>query len=205
MASNLTTVIVSAFPGCGKTYMVNHCSEYKIKMYGIEHVCQCKDSDSSKYPDTSDKYQRYVDDIEYDIGSYDIIFVSQQEELRAELQRRGIPFIAVGPDQSPWLDEREKRLIKQQWFGRFLLRDNSHIKNFDEWIGKLEANWSAWASPDHLAEYGAKEVILLREDQYLSDIWAEIYWKAHGVTDIGVKPGSIHTYTQPNLKYVDNI
>ncbi len=144
--------------------------------------CICRDSDSSKYPQTQDRYQRYVDDIEQQIGDYDIIFISQQDELRAELQKRGIPFIVVGPNQNPWLSDKEKQLIKQQWFGRFLLRDNSHIYDINAWMESLRTHWNEWTSPDHYAEYGAKDIITLNSDQYLSDIWAEIYWRGLNIS-----------------------
>ncbi|MBQ8665855.1 MAG: hypothetical protein IJ526_03230 [Lachnospiraceae bacterium] len=178
MSTGLKTVIVSAFPGCGKTYMVQNRDKHPIQLYGTKRICICRDSDSSKYPRTSDRYQRYVDDIEDRIGDYDIIFISQQDELRQELQKRNIPFIVVGPNQSPWLNEKERMLIKQQWFGRFLLRDNSHIYDIDSWMTSLKENWDEWTSPDHYAEYGAKDVITLKADQYLSDIWGDIYWRS---------------------------
>ena len=181
MSTGLKTVIVSAFPGCGKTYMVRNRDQFSIKLYGTKRICICKDSDSSKYPSTPDRYQKYVDSIEQDIGDYDIIFISQQDKLRQELSKRGIPFIAVGPDQSPWLSEKERMLIKQQWFGRLFLRDNSHIYDLDGWVSSLKEHWDEWTSFDHYAAYGAKDVMTLEANQYLSDIWGEIYWRSQSI------------------------
>lgn len=54
---------------------------------------------------------------------------------------RSISFYTVAPDNNNHLIEKELLLIKQQWFGRFILRDNSQIKNFNVWILGLMLNY----------------------------------------------------------------
>lgn len=45
------------------------------------------------------------------------------------MDRQGIPYVIVEPDNIIWNDyelperTKERQLIKQQWFGRFALRD----------------------------------------------------------------------------------
>ena len=88
-----------------------------------------------------------------------------------------IPFIVVAPDNSKNLSIKERQLIKQQWFGRFLLRNNSHIKNLEKWLKELNDNYELWTSYDHLTMYKPFELVLLKEDEYLSDKIEELYLK----------------------------
>lgn len=164
----INTMIISAFPGCGKTYIFKNQEKLGYKII---------DSDSSKFKKDNGWEKEYVDYISSNIGKYDFIFISQHEEVLKELKDRNIQFIVVAPKNDETLSKKERQLIKQQWFGRFILRDNSHIRNLEVWIKKLDENYDEWTSYKHLTQYEPSLCILLNQDEYLSDKIEYLYFK----------------------------
>lgn len=176
MSEYKNTVIVSAFPACGKTYLFRNQDKLLFSYLGEKiHFSFC-DSDSSKYEKTEDWIKRYVDDIEKKCGTIDFLFISQHQEVLKELEVRGIPFVVVAPNNSDWISDDERRIIKQQWFGRFILRDNSHIKDFPSWLKLLKDKYDEWTSIESLTKYNPESLVLLNQDQYIKDIIEELYW-----------------------------
>lgn len=173
----MKTLVISAFPACGKTYLYEHQNILKFKYHGEEKSFSFCDSDSSHYVKCQGWEKQYVDDIKARLGTVDFLFVSQHDAVLAELEYQHIPFIVIAPDNSEYLSDKEKQLIKQQWFGRFVLRDNSHIKNFEEWLSDLMDNYDNWTSVSHLTKCNPVSFFLLKEDQYIADIIADLYWK----------------------------
>ena len=57
------------------------------------------------------------------------------------------------------------------------MRNNSHIKNLEQWIEELKTNYDNWTSYDHLTEHNPSELILLKENEYLSDRIGHLYTK----------------------------
>lgn len=120
------TMVVSVFAGCGKTWLTNHQNQYGYSM---------RDSDSSTYEKTARWEKEYINSFmeEAKSGKYDFIFVCQTESVIDEMDRQKIPYVIVEPDNIVWNEQefkeraKERQIIKQQWFGRFILRDNSHI------------------------------------------------------------------------------
>lgn len=171
------TLIISAFPGCGKTYLCENQDKLKFQYYGEDKRFSFLGSDSSHYKKCEGWEKEYIDDIEKKIGSVDFLFISQHEEVLTELESRNIPFIVIAPDNSEWLSNKERLLIKQQWFGRFVLRNNDHISNFDNWITSLKNNYDEWTSTEHLTKHNPISFFVLKENQYLSDIIKSLYWR----------------------------
>ena len=136
------TVVISAFPACGKTYAFD-----VLKKDGFSVL----DSDSSDFswycdynPAKSDVIERYrnpnfpknyIDHIKENIGKVDFIFVSSHKEVRSALEDSGIDYIMVYPD---------KDKMKAEWVGRCYMRGSGNafcdmlIKNWIEWIGEIE-------------------------------------------------------------------
>ena len=120
------TMVVSVFAGCGKTWLANHQNKYGYSM---------RDSDSSTYEKTAGWEKEYINSFmkEAKSGKYDFIFVCQTESVIDEMDRQKIPYVIVEPDNIVWNEQeskeraKERQIIKQQWFGRFILRDNSHM------------------------------------------------------------------------------
>lgn len=131
------TMVVSVFAGCGKTWLANHQNKYGYSM---------RDSDSSTYEKTAGWEKEYINSFmkEAKSGKYDFIFVCQTESVIDEMDRQKIPYVIVEPDNIVWNEQeskeraKERQIIKQQWFGRFILRDNSHIKNFSKWLNHMK-------------------------------------------------------------------
>lgn len=108
------TVVVSAFPGSGKSYCFSHYAEHFNML----------DSDSSKFSweydkdgnKTGERNQafpiNYISHIKDNIGKVDIIFVSTHESVRKALEDFAIQTVQVFPTLSlkdVWLDRLEKR------------------------------------------------------------------------------------------------
>lgn len=172
------TLIISAFPACGKTFLYRNQEQLLFKSQnGLQIHYSFLDSDSSKFKKYDGWEKEYVNHIEENIGKVDFIFISQHDVVLQEIANRGIPFVTVGPENLPWTTNENKMLTKQQWFGRFVLRDNTHIANFMDWIKKLSENYDNWTSIQQQTKYGPIEFFPLGANQYLSNIIEELYYK----------------------------
>ena len=171
------TLIVSAFPACGKTYLYRNQKDLLFGPKGVKVCYSFLDSDSSRFKKYDGWEKDYVDYIENHIGSVDFIFISQHDEVLRELKYRRIPFVTVAPCNTSCANDKERQLIKQQWFGRFVLRDNSHIYDLHAWLKDLSENYDNWTSEEQLTKYDPVSFFVLHADQYLSDIIEDLYWK----------------------------
>ena len=162
------TLIVSVFAGCGKTWLTQHQEQYGYM------IC---DSDSSSYEKVNGWETYYVADILEKAKS------CQTESVIDEMDRQGILYVIVEPDNIIWNDSelpertKERQLIKQQWFGRFALRDNSHIKDFSKWLKHIEEIYDERTSLDFINRHHQLSFFTLNQNQYLSDIIDDLYWK----------------------------
>ena len=135
----MNTKIYSVFPACGKTWLCEHQEDYDLKIL---------DSDSSQFSwiRLYDQFGRsttklrnpefpanYIKHIKENIGKYDYIFVSSHASVREALDKEGIDFTIVYPQQS----------CKAEWVGRCFIRDKNGesgcgaevmCNNFDDWI-----------------------------------------------------------------------
>ena len=118
----METMIISAFPGMGKSYAFGK--------YG-EDICS--DSDSSKF-DKSDFPNNYITHIKSLIGKKKYIFVSSHKVVRDALKEENIPYTLVFPTV-----ER-----KEEFLSNYKKRGNteSFIKlledNFEQWVIECE-------------------------------------------------------------------
>ena len=144
-----------------------------------------RDSDSSTYEKTAGWEKEYVNGFmeEAKSGKYDFVFVCQTESVIDEMDRRKIPYIIVEPDNIVWnkqeAEERakERQIIKQQWFGRFVLRNNSHIKDFSKWLSHMKDIYDERTGFDFIAKHNPVSFFVLKQNQDLSDIIDDLYWK----------------------------
>lgn len=171
------TMVISAFTACGKTYLYENQDTLQFFYYGVKkHMTFC-DSDSSKYEKKEGWEKGYVDQIEKDLGAVDFILVPQHTVVLEELKARKIPFVMVFPDNIHG-SERDKQLVKNQWFGRILLRDNSFInEDFNKWFNHINEKYDNWINRSTINKYNPESFFLLRENQYLSDIINELIWR----------------------------
>lgn len=137
------TIIISAFPACGKTHFFNENKE-TIKVL---------DSDSSTF-DKSGFPQNYIQHIKSQIGKVDVLLVSSHEDVRAELENEGIKFILMFPFA----------FGKEEWLRRFKERGDN-----GSFINLVSENWHEWIENCNYQKGCMK--IQLGEDEYLSDFF----------------------------------
>ena len=112
-----STILISAFPGVGKSYLFKNLKDYKIL-----------DSDSSTFD--KDLFPgNYIDHIKQNIGVVDIIMISTHDVVRQQLEENGLFFVLVYPDIS----------LKDEYIGRYNERGND-----DNFIKILGENWDNW-------------------------------------------------------------
>lgn len=156
---NKKTIIISGFPGIGKTYFTENNKEY-----------DAMDSDSSNFswrtlynrdsetkerdPDFPENYMQHIKD---NIGRVDIILVSSHKEVREALVKNGIFFYLVYPGIE----------LKENCLQRYKGRDND-----DKFITFLSDNWSKFIEECAIQTGCAKYI--LGKYQSLSDAIGEI-------------------------------
>ena len=134
-----------------------------------------------KLPDGKEYINSFMEEAKS--GKYDFIFVCQTESVIDEMDRQKIPYVIVEPDNIVWNEQeskeraKERQIIKQQWFGRFILRDNSHIKNFSKWLNHMKDIYDERTGLGFIVKHNPASFFVLKQDQYLSDIIDDLYWK----------------------------
>jgi hypothetical protein len=139
--SSVDTLVVSAFPGCGKSHLFRNKGDKKIL-----------DSDSSTF-DKSQFPENYIKHIKSNIGDVDIILVSSHKEVRDALVDKGIKFTLVYPNMD----------IKDEYIQRYIDRGND-----GKFVELLKQNWKNWV--EELNQQSGCEKIKLDSGQYLSDV-----------------------------------
>ncbi len=77
-------------------------------------------------------FKTYANEIISLIGKVDFLLISQYPEVLNVLHQKRVPYIVVAPNNSSYLSSSMRKIIKQQWFGRFCLRESSI-----DWINLL--------------------------------------------------------------------
>lgn len=152
------TIVVSAFPACGKSYVFNNQDNLGIT---------CLDSDSSEFswvkdsegnntkernPDFPSNYIKHIKD---NIGKVDFIFVSSHNEVVQALEDNSITWVKVSPEEG----------LKAEWVGRFWLRGND-----SSFIKFISDNWDTFT--DTGMDYGydcLKCQVVLGSGEYISE------------------------------------
>lgn len=138
-------LIISAFPGCGKTHFFNNNSTDDIIL----------DSDSSKF-DKAEFPSNYINHIKENIDKADIILVSSHKDVRDALCANDIDFILVYPDMS----------IKQEYLERYTERGSA-----ETFIKLVDNNWNSWL--DEVNNQKGCYRVRLKKQNYLSDIFTQ--------------------------------
>jgi hypothetical protein len=135
------TLVLSAFPGCGKSYLYNNVKDLQIL-----------DSDSSGF-DKSHFPENYIKHIRQNIGKVDIILVSSHKEVRDALFQNDISFILVYPEIGS----------KSEYIQRYLDR-----KSPEKFIQLLDTNWNDWIRG--MDQQPGCRRIILKPGKFLSDV-----------------------------------
>jgi len=139
------TIIISAFPACGKSYMFNNYNGKPFTMF---------DSDSSEFswikdengkntkernPEFPDNYIKHIKD---NLHKVDVIFVSSHAVVRKALNDNKINFFMVYP----------AKIMKEEWIRRF--RERGNDENFIKFISD---NWDSFINDIRSEEKCLKE------------------------------------------------
>jgi hypothetical protein len=133
-----TTFVISAFPGCGKSYCFNNYNGRDIKILDSDssEFSWVKDSEGNNTKERNPEFpNNYIKHIKENIGKVDIIFVSSHEVVRNALLENDIRFLLVYPYKH----------CKEEWVERFKARGNDEkfIKfisdNWDNFIDDMDA------------------------------------------------------------------
>lgn len=114
----MSAVLISAFPGMGKTYAYNLFNK-DVKVLDL-------DTNQFDEPNFPGNYVRYIME---NISSYDLIFISSRKEVRDMLDIVGIDFDLFYPDK-----ERKSEFIEN-----YVIR---HSK--PDFIKNVDLNWDKW-------------------------------------------------------------
>lgn len=155
---NRQTLVVSAFPACGKSYLINRFKNSCFKVLdsdSSEYHFMMKDGKKIQNPEWPHNYIKHIKE---QIGKVDLILVSSHAEIRHLLKAHDIKYSVVVPHNDI--------NIRHQWIGRMYERGNS-----PEFIKKVVDNWSNWLADipgDDL--FDVADVYYLNESEYLSDL-----------------------------------
>lgn len=119
------TLIISAFPGTGKTWCYECIGDNSIIL----------DSDSSTF-DKSEFPANYIEHIKKYIGKVNVILVSSHDTVRAALREAGIEFYVVYPANT--------KTNKEEYMTRYVKRGSSEAfvklmeEKWDDFIASIE-------------------------------------------------------------------
>lgn len=131
------TIVVSAFPACGKSY--------KVKVYNNKPYSML-DSDSSKFSWIKDENgnntkvrnlefpNNYIEYIKSNIGKVDVIFVSSHKEVRQALRDNDIKYFIVYPT----VDMKEEFLKRMKDRGNTEEFIKMFENKFEEFVKEIE-------------------------------------------------------------------
>ncbi len=150
------TLIIAAFPGCGKS---------QCEKDHPNHIIL--DSDSSRFswiegkenvernPDFPNNYMKHIKE---NIGKADIIFISSHDVVRDALRENGIKYNLVYPN----IDLKDEYLKRYENRGSSLGFINLLNSKWNEWIGEI-VNQKEEDKP-------YQTLIELSKGQYINDI-----------------------------------
>lgn len=164
-------LVISAFPGCGKSSIFNNGEEYNLvpvpfnkdllelgKIERKEGQTLVFDSDSSNF-DKTHFPGNYISYIKSLLEMFDdvVIFVSSHIGVREALAKAGVEYVLVYPE--PYL--------KQQYLDRYVKRGSP-----DGFIKLLDEKWLEWLDSCE-KDKNAISHYKLSNGQYLSDLFED--------------------------------
>lgn len=129
-------VIISAFPGCGKTYAFNNRQDkFRILDSDSSNFKWVKDKDGNNTKELNPEFPKnYIKHIKENIDSCDIIFVSTHKEVRDALRENNMNYTLIYPR----VEDKEEYM--QRYIDRGSTEDFINIMNtnFEKFINELE-------------------------------------------------------------------
>ncbi len=140
----MNTMVISAFPGTGKSYFYENNKEISIDSDSSDFSWIEVWSDSeNKYIKTQTRHpnfpDNYIEHIKDNLGKVDVIFVSSHKTVREELQKNSIYHIVVYPRFC------DKEMFKQRYIER---------GSPEKFIELVNENWSGWIKDCSVKGFG---------------------------------------------------
>lgn len=155
--SKKRTIVVSAFPACGKTYFSKHAEGLKVldsdssSYRWINNDDGCTKRPNPQFP------QNYIHHIKMNLGVADFILVSTHNDVRKALRKAGINYLLVYP----------RVLMKDEWIMRCQSREYNGFP-----ISLINDNWYSWIETCNEDVSRGVPCIRLASGMYLSDCLA---------------------------------
>lgn len=152
----MDTIVISAFPTCGKTYAYDHQEEWELTIADSDssEFSWIKDSDGNNTKERNPEFpQNYINHINSLLGKVDIIFVSSHEDVRKAMTEAGINFITIYPYPAEL----------NSWVGRMYLRGNN--ENFIKFI---HSNWTDFMNEATYGKYMGADTLWLKGNEYIN-------------------------------------
>ena len=174
------TIVISAFPGLGKTTFFNKCKESNISVLDSDSINFSwleggtdRDGSNATRVRNPDFPNNYIEHIRENIGKVDIILVSSHKVVRDALNAEGIKYFVVYPNIS----------LKEKYIERYIKRGSP--ENFVE---MMHTNFESFVSElDNEIQIFQTKIKINESGIYLSDIIFKIqntiledkikYWK----------------------------
>lgn len=150
MTAKKDTLLISGFPGVGKTSLYQKSSGDFIIL----------DSDSSTF-DKAEFPNNYIRHIKENIGKVDIILVSSHKDVRLALESNNIEFFLVYPNIG----------LKDEYLERYKKRGSTQA-----FIDLISKNWELWIN-EIIELENSKNMMKfeLKSNEYLSEFPKDIY------------------------------
>ena len=164
---NKNTLVISAFPACGKSWCFNNLNnKYNMADSDSSNFSWLKNVDKQgnivkiRNPDFPNNYIEYIKSL---IGEKDIVFVSSHKEVRDALKENKIPYVLVYPENTS-----DNKCL---WTQRMIARGSPN-----NLINLVVDNWNNFIEEMSIEEYpfhyvlGTKENQLFLNEESLEDI-----------------------------------
>ena len=152
------TIIVSAFPCCGKTYYFENKKDLVVLDSDSSNFSWIKDENGNNTKERNPEFpNNYIEHIKENIGKVDIIFVSSHKVVRDALSKSGLNWSLVIP----------KKECLSSWVGRAYMRGSSDgfikiiIDNWDNWLDEIER--------DKMNDLHVDMICYLNHNEFVSD------------------------------------
>ncbi len=156
----MRTIIISAFPGMGKSYAVEHLPQYKMLDLESSNYSWIKTNDGKvRNPLFAQNYIDHLKQLKSQ-GLYQVVFVSSHKIVRQALQHNKIRYYFVYPDIS----------LKEQYIRRFIQRGND-----SQFVNLLTQNWETWITQIQKEQYSkyCYKTKVIQPDFYLTQLFRE--------------------------------
>lgn len=157
----MRTLVISAFPACGKSYCVeNYSDKFDMIDSDSSEFSWLKDSSGKNTKERNPEFpNNYMEHIKNNIGNKDIIFVSSHKNVRDALNANKIKHIVIYPDiyaKDDWVKRMKKRGSDEK-FIKFI------SDNWEKFINEIEEECK---NSKKVKQYYYK----LKEDEYIDDV-----------------------------------